>query len=277
MEGARRSLAERRPHWFPPIGEISEAFREHELFIFASALAYRVLLSLVPLTLLGFALLGLLGREDLWRDELAPALKDRVTPAVYRAINDTVDRIFANETWALFAFAVGLTLWHLTRAMRIVMKALNAIHGVRERRSGRRLVVTDVVLAVVVALSFIGSFSLVALLPRLVHGGVASTALKVVAWLAATVVIAVTLAILVRYAPAERPEFGWASAGSLVVVVTWIVATAVFAWWAGSVANYKSAVGTLAAFLVLTTYVLVSTTIFLVGAQLDELARQRQT
>jgi uncharacterized BrkB/YihY/UPF0761 family membrane protein len=45
-----------------------------------------------------------------------------------------------------------------------------------------------------------------------------------------------------------------------------------FGWWAGSVADYKSAVGTLTAFLLLTTYVLTSTTIFLAGVQLDELA-----
>jgi membrane protein len=99
----------------------------------------------------------------------------------------------------------------------------------------------------------------------------------VLTWLVASVVIAAALAILVRYASAERPEFRWATAGSLLLVATWLVTTAVFGWWAGSVANYKSAVGTLAAFLVLTTHLLVSTAIFLVGVQLDELARKRQS
>jgi membrane protein len=274
---AGRTRAVLPPSVLPLIRETAGAFREHELFVFASALAFRVLVSLVPLTLLGFALLGLLGRDDLWREELGPQLKDRVTPAVYRAIDDTVERIFHSQTWALFVFAIAFALWNLARAMRVVMKAMNAIHGVRERRSPRRLIATDVVLAVVVLLSFVGSFSLVVLLPRLAHGGAASTVLKLVAWLAAAVVIALTLAILVRYAPAERPEPRWASAGSLVVVATWIMTTAIFGWWTGSVANYKSAVGTLAAFLVLTTYLLVSTTIFLVGAQIDELARKRRS
>ncbi len=276
MARARRSRGGPHPRWLPPIGEIADAFREHELFVFASALAYRVLVSLVPLTLLGFALLGLLGRENVWRDELGPALQDRVTSAVYRAIDDTVERIFRNEAWTLLVFAIALTLWHVARAMRVVMKAMNAIHAVREERSPRRLIVTDVALAVVLIVSLTGSFLLVVLLPRLVHGGAASTVLKLVAWLGASVVIAVALAILVRYAPAERPETRWASAGSLLVVLTWVVTTAIFGWWAGSVANYKSAVGTLAAFLVLTTYLLVSTTIFLVGVQLDELARKRE-
>ena len=41
------------------------------------------------------------------------------------------------------------------------------------------------------------------------------------------------------------------------------------------VADLKSATGSLTVFLVLTSYVLVSATIFLVGAELDELARKR--
>jgi hypothetical protein len=41
-----------------------------------------------------------------------------------------------------------------------------------------------------------------------------------------------------------------------------------------TVERYKSAVAALFVFLLLTTYVLASTTIFLVGAQVDELARK---
>ena len=259
------------------IRDIADAFREHELFVFASALAFRVLVALVPLTLLGFALLGLLGLDDVWRDELGPALEDRVTRPVYDAIDSTVERILRDDAWPLFVFAIALTLWHVARAMRVVMKATNAIHGIRERRSRWRLIATDIALAVVVSVSLVGSVLVVVVLPRLVDGGAAATALKVVAWLVASVVIAAALAMLVRYAPAERPELRWATAGSLLVVATWLVTTAVFGWWAGSVANYKSAVGTLAAFLVLTTYLLVSTSIFLVGVQLDELARKQRS
>jgi uncharacterized BrkB/YihY/UPF0761 family membrane protein len=41
------------------------------------------------------------------------------------------------------------------------------------------------------------------------------------------------------------------------------------------VANFKSATGSLTVFLVLTAYILVSATIFLIGAELDERARKQ--
>jgi uncharacterized BrkB/YihY/UPF0761 family membrane protein len=47
----------------------------------------------------------------------------------------------------------------------------------------------------------------------------------------------------------------------------------VFAWYAGSIASYKTAVGSLTAFLILTTYTLTSSAILLVGVLVDEQAR----
>jgi len=234
-----------------------------------------VLVSLVPLTLLGFALLGVLHRHDVWDEDLGPAIQERVRLPVYGGIDDTVQHIFQETAWPLLVFAALLTLWHVARGMRIVMKALNAIHGIDEDRSWRRLALTDLALALSLSGALTVAFLLVVLVPRAVESGWASTGLQVLAWVAATGLFALAVGVLVRYAPAERPDARWASVGSILVVVTWVVTTFGFAWWAGSVANYKSAIGVLAAFLVLTTYVLVSTTIFLAGALVDELARKR--
>jgi uncharacterized BrkB/YihY/UPF0761 family membrane protein len=85
---------------------------------------------------------------------------------------------------------------------------------------------------------------------------------------------AIAPACSVRYGPAEHPEARWASAGSLAVIGSWILATVGFKWWVSSVANFETATGTLTAFLVLTAYVFVSAAIFLLGAQLDELLRK---
>jgi uncharacterized BrkB/YihY/UPF0761 family membrane protein len=56
-------------------------------------------------------------------------------------------------------------------------------------------------------------------------------------------------------------------------VAGWIVASVLFGSWAGSVANDRSAVGVLTAFLVLCAYVYTLCGIFLGGVQLDALAR----
>jgi uncharacterized BrkB/YihY/UPF0761 family membrane protein len=81
--------------------------------------------------------------------------------------------------------------------------------------------------------------------------------------------------LLFRYAPAEKPEMRWASVGSFLVIATWLVASALFRGWVTEVANFRSPTGSLTVFLLLTAYILVTATIFLIGAEVDERARKK--
>jgi membrane protein len=85
----------------------------------------------------------------------------------------------------------------------------------------------------------------------------------------------VVVGAVMRFGPAERPDKRWASAGSLLVIAVWIVASLLFTFWATNVADFKSAVGSLTVLLFLSWYVFVSSAILLVGAQVDELLRKR--
>jgi membrane protein len=253
---------------------IVRAFQDHHLATHTGAIAFRVLVSLVPLVLLGLALLGALGLEDVWTDSLAPAIQERVSAPVFTAIDYSVEQIFQSDSAGLIAFASLLLLWELSRAVRAVMVALNVIHDVEESRSARRLLATTLGLALAIGLALVGSVLAVTVLPRLGLDGFAHVLVTVAAWLVAIGLLTIVVGLLVRYAPAEQPSVRWASAGSLLVVGTWIVASLLFGWWAGSVADYRSAVGSLTVFLLLTAYVLVSSAIFLIGVELDELGRE---
>jgi len=72
--------------------ELSRRFSEHEIPIYASAIAFRALISVIPLTLLGLGLLGALGLQDTWHNSIAPAVKPRVIGPVYEA---RLPRVFA--------------------------------------------------------------------------------------------------------------------------------------------------------------------------------------
>jgi membrane protein len=254
------------------VRELAEACAQHRLSTHAAAIAFRILVSLVPLALLGLALLGALGLEDVWTGSLAPAVQERVTYPVYVAIDFSVERIMSSDTAGVIAFASLLLLWELTRAVRSVMVALNEIHDAEEQRSWRELLGTTLWLAVATGVGVIGAALAVIVLPRLADGLVRAV-LTLFAYALAVVLLGVVVALLVRYAPAERPSAEWASAGSALVVLVWVAASGLFGWWAGSVADYKSAVGSLTVFLALTAYTFTSAAIFLVGVELDERAR----
>src|SRR5436309_2974260 len=113
--------------------------------------------------------------------------------------------------------------------------------------------------------------------PRVVDDGTAHQVLVVLRWLPALLLLWLAVAALFRYAPAERPQTRWASGGSALVVGGWLVASVAFGAWSASVASYKTALGTLTAFLVLTAYTQAVAYVFVLGAQLDETLRRRES
>ena len=97
---------------------LRERFAKHELLTYASALAFQVLKSLIPLSLLGIALLGAVGRRDVWTKHIAPALKSRLDPPIYHAIDYAVEKIFASNSTGLILFSAALTVWFVSAGVR---------------------------------------------------------------------------------------------------------------------------------------------------------------
>jgi membrane protein len=247
--------------------------QENRLFLYATAISYRGLTALIPLILFGFALLGALGLSSTWQNSIKPAVDGHVEKPVADAIDYSVEQIFAGSSAGLLLFAGVLLLWNMTIAVAVIMDALNEIHGVTERRSLRRRAATATALAGVTGGLLMVTLIVLSAAP-LIGSGWLHTLFAIGRWLVAPLLLAVVIALLIRYGPAERPETEWASAGSVLVVVVWVTTSAVFFWWM-SVANYKSATGNLTVLLTISLYLFVSSAIFLVGAQLDELIRKR--
>jgi membrane protein len=270
MARRRQTLRPRAEHGI--VRPIADAFVRHNLLTYAAAIAFQGLVALVPLSMLALALLGAAGREDVWTSDIAPKLHGRFLPQVYAGIDASAKKILSHGSPGLIAFGVVLSIWYLTAAQRAVMEALNRIHDVEDRRSWPRRLGVAVGLGTATGAGLVGGAFLL-LTPPGVHGPW-EVVLDLTRWLAAVVVLGLVVGLLVRFAPAERPQARWASAGAVLVVVSWLVASVAFRFWITDVVDFKSPVGTLSALLVLTSYLFVSAIVFLAGAQLDELLRK---
>jgi len=82
------------------------------------------------------------------------------------------------------------------------------------------------------------------------------------------------VALLVYVAPAKRVPWRWASAGSILIVVAWLLVSAVYADWLANIVDLRTPEGTLALVLSTVGYLYASAIAFLVGAQLDQLLRE---
>jgi len=176
----------------------------------------------------------------------------------------------------LIVFALVYAVWQMPRSLRAVMDALNAIVECDESRPtlyryGLSLALATVVIALIACALFIVAGS-----DRLLgtSGGVLHWLIAVLRWPTAAIFLGLAVGIVARFAPVERRGARWAGVGAALIVVAWLVESAVYAWFLENVASYKSASGNLLLLIVLTTYLYISSVVFLVGAQLDEFLRE---
>jgi membrane protein len=254
-----------------------DLFARHQLLDHAGSMAFAVLKALVPLTLLGLALLGAIGQQKVWSETLYPRLQGHVQPTTAHAINAAVERIFSSNSTGLIAFASLLVVWYVSGSVRSAMGAINEIYETDEGRSWKVRFPLSFALAAGIAICVAGALVIVVAGPALASHGAAGVVVSIGRWLAGIALLALAVALLVRFAPAEQRANRCVTAGSLLVIAAWIGATLIFELFVTQVANFKTPVGSLTVFLVLIGYVYTSSIIFLVGVELDELLREDAT
>ena len=253
-----------------------DAFHEHRLLTYATAMAMRAFIGFICLTFLGFALLGAFGDKSVWKKHIATSLEPKVTQPTFDALNAAVQKIYAHNSAGLIAFAAGYAIWQVSGSVRAVMDALNAIIECDDKRSTLRRFLLSIALAIAVIVLIGCAFFVVLVSGQLLgkSGGAVHWLISVLRWPVGAIFLGIAVGLIARYAPVEHRGKRWASVGATLIVVAWLIQSAIYAWFLKHFASYKSATGNLLLLMVVVTYFYVSSVVFLVGAQLDEFLRE---
>jgi membrane protein len=249
----------------------AELLGKHNLLTWASAIAFQVLVALVPLTVLALGILGALGEQSVWKKQLSPPIERRLPGPTWDAVNYAAKLILTHSTAGLIAFGAVLTIWEISGSVRAIMGALNQIYETDEKRSIWVRYGISIALAIAIGVCLISAILVLTVAKHL--GGSLDALVSVGRWIVAVLLVGVAVELLVRFAPAERRPKKWVTLGSTVVVVGWVVASLIFRVYVSSVANFRSTFGSFVAVLVLTAYLYTSAIVFLVGVEADELIR----
>jgi membrane protein len=250
-------------------------YEEHDLLTYASAIAFQILSAIVPFLLFGFALLGFLHLEEVWRDELAPEIEPAVSGPAFQVIDEAVEKAISSKQ--VFWLTVGflLALWQISGAVRAVMGALNTIYREQTRRSWRRRMLVSFGLGLAVGACFLAAIAVVTLPPLLYGETSAPVAVLLVLarWGAAGALLLLAVGLLLHFAPERHQPLHWVTFGSLAIIAAWLAMSAAFGFYLTELASYGSVFGPLATAVVLMGYLYFSAVIFLGGVQADALVR----
>jgi membrane protein len=257
--------------------DVVRSFQGNGLPNFAGAIAFRIVLALVPLLLFLLALLGFLDLEEVWRSDAAPELKKNASDTAFKLVDETVRQVLSQKkAWWLTA-GLALTLWELSAATRVTMVAMDRVYGFYRRRGLLELLPRSLALGAAMGTCVVAAIAIVRFGPLLTGevDGILSVLSFLVRWLLAAAVLGLGVGLVVRFGSATRQPMPWVSFGTGLVLVSWVLTSIGFGLYATYVASYTSVFGHLASVFVLLLYLWLSANAFLVGIQLDACVRER--
>jgi membrane protein len=186
----------------------------------------------------------------------------------------------------MIAVGIVLALWTLSGAMQTVMWALNIAYQRDESRNffKKRLIALAMILCAVVSFALV--FVLLILGPHMttwVGSALGNTTLVTwVWWIAQWPILLFGLltafAIILYLAPnVVPPRWQFITPGAVFAVIVWLAASGAFAYYTSQFASYNKTWGSLAAVIIMLTWLWISALALLIGGEINaEAQRSRE-
>jgi membrane protein len=203
-------------------------------------------------------------------------------------LEDSLKNLTRHKDTGVAVLSVGsvLALWSVTGAMQNVMWAVNIAYDREEGRGFVRRRVTALMMVVFALIGFALAFGVLVLGPHLSTwiGGVldAKSIVKIIWYIAEWPLLIggllVAFAGLMYFGPnVEHPRWRFLSFGAVLAIVLWLVASGAFAFYVAKFGSYNKTWGSLAAVVVMLTWLWLSAVALLLGAEINaEAERSRE-
>jgi membrane protein len=254
----------------------------------AAALAYYAFLSIPSVLLVAVGVFSLVAGPNAVSD-IVDRLEGIVPEEALGLIDDSLRRTTesqSNSGVALIVVGSILALWTLTGAMQTLMWALNSAYDREESRGFVKRRVTALAMVILLFGAFVLAFGLLVLGPHLSGWVGSATGLdELVEWLWWTAQWPILIAgLLFAFATVlylgpdvDHPRWRFLTFGTLISVVVWLAASGGFAVYAARFSSFNKAWGSLAAVIIMLTWLWISALALLFGAEVNaEAERSRE-
>jgi membrane protein len=251
------------------------AMGENRITLVAAGVTFFALLAIFPAVAALVSIYGLIADPSTISSQL-DSLQGLLPQGALEIVGDQIKRLNEKGSTTLgfsLVLGVALSVWSANGGMKHVFDALNLVYNEREKRNvvvlnlvslgftaGALLFLVLALTAVVVVPVVLGAIGL----------GEGGWWLALLRWPVLFLVVLLALAVLYRYGPSrDAPRWRWATPGSGLAALLWLGGSALFSWYVANFGKYNQTYGSLGAAIGFMTWIWISTTIILLGAQLN--------
>lgn len=262
-------------------------FGDHRLTDWAAALTYYSVLSIFPGLLALVSILGLIGTGA--TDAIIETLNDLPSGPARDIVLSATKNVADSGGAATTALIVGtlIAIYSASSYVGAFIRAAGVILGVEETR---RFFVTIPLRFALTLLLMV--FAIVTAVAIVLTGPIAEEFRRVtgldaealggwgfIKWPIVLLLFLSALGILYSLGPNfEKTRFRFATKGSVLALVVWLIASALFSFWVGNFGNFNKVFGSLTSVVVFLVWLYLSNVAVLLGLEFDnELARYKKS
>ena len=253
----------------------------------AAALAYYAFLAIPAALLVTLGLFTVLAGPDTVAsimDRLQGVVPSEAISLLEESLNHTLEN--QGGGWLMIVIGVVLALWTATGAMTGLMRGLNRVYGRKETRNflKQRIAALQMLACLLIALGLV--FTLLVLGPEISDWVGNALGLETVfgwIWWTAQWPILIggllaAFAVVLYLGPnIDHPRWMFLTPGAVVAVVIWLAASGLFALYVSLFDSYNKTWGSLAAVIIMLTWLWLSALAILFGAEINaETERSRE-
>jgi YihY family inner membrane protein len=262
------------------LGRAILKFYRDEGFFLASAIAFQVLLCLVPLVLLLLSFAGTYLLSDDRAIEHFGRLLAKAVPALDPAVQKNLLAIVSYRGASGIAGTVGL-LWIATTVFASLRFALNPIFGVAAHHGTLRGMLVDIGMVALSGAAFMVSIGLTTVIEYLrrtqsaLFPAMPGRLLQLALSVGVPFLVMLLLCFLIFYfLPNRRVAVRAALWGALFTGLLWEAAKHLFTWYVFALGSYSIVYGSLSAAAILLAWTYYSAAVLLLGAEVAALLEQ---
>ncbi len=260
--------------WRRIVQRTVQEFTDDRIPAVAAGSAFYALLALFPALAVFVSLYGLVG--DLQGAQRQIAAFHGVLPeGGVSVLSDQITRLALTSHARLgltFFVSLLLSIWTSNAGMKGLIGGLNVAYECRERRNFVVLNLVSLGFTAAAILFSIAAMAAIVAAPEVLSwlGFQTLAGASLLRWPALFVVTVAALSLLYRFAPSRpRARWRWITPGGVVAAVGWMAMSVAFSFYVGRFGTYDRTYGSLGAIVGFMTWIWLSLTIVLFGAEFN--------
>lgn len=262
--------------WKDVLWRLYRGMTQDRILLTAAGVTFYLLLALVPTLSAFVSMYGLFNDRATVIDQVE-LLAGIVPAGGLDIIRDQLTRITTESDGTLgvtLLVSLAIALWSASAGVKAMFEAMNVAYHEEEKRSFILFNAIALLFTLGGAVAALLVVAIVVVMPPLLAflpGGVGLEWLvRIVSYGLMLIVVLVGVAALYRWGPSrQEAKWRWITPGAILAIVALGVASILFSWYVANFSDYNAAYGSLGALIGLLTWIWISVTLVIVGAELN--------